>query len=152
MKTGIVKSLTLVAMVLVGLTACNDREKEKKIAEMESKLRKEAESKKAVVEFETTTHDFGTIKEGDSAVYTYNFKNTGEVPLIITSVAPSCGCTVPEYSKEPVPAGESGYVKVKFDTNHKKDLVTKTVTVVANTEPKQTTLKFTANIIPKAGQ
>jgi hypothetical protein len=104
------------------------------------------------VEFETTTHDFGTIKEGDSAVYTYNFKNTGEVPLIITSVAPSCGCTVPEYSKEPVPAGESGYVKVKFDTNHKKDLVTKTVTVVANTEPKQTTLKFTANIIPKAGQ
>jgi hypothetical protein len=151
MKTGMVRSLTLVVVLLAGLTSCSDRDKEKKIAEMESKLRKEAESKKAVIEFETTEHDFGTINEGDPAEFTYNFKNTGEAPLVISEVKPSCGCTIPDYTKNPVNVGESGFVKVTFDSNNKKDLVTKTVTVIANTEPKQMTLKFQARIVPKPG-
>jgi hypothetical protein len=150
MKTGIVKSFALFAVVMVGFTACKDREAEKKIAELESKL-KQLEVKKPVIEFATMEHDFGTIKEGDPAEFTYSFKNTGEAPLIISEVKPSCGCTVPDYSKDPVSAGESGFVKVTFDSNGKKDLVTKTVTVTANTEPKQMTLKFKAMIIPKAG-
>lgn len=151
MKTRILRSLTLASVLLIAGTACSDREKEKKIAEMESKLRKEAAAKKPVFEFETMEHDFGTIKEGEPAEFIYHFKNTGEAPLIISEVRPSCGCTAPDYSKTPVNAGESGFVKVVFDSNGKKDLVTKTVTVVANTEPKQTTLKFKANILPKAG-
>lgn len=150
MKTGILKSFSLVAVLAVALTACNTREQEKKIAELESKIKKES-VQKPVMSFETTTHDFGTINEGDPAEYTYTFKNTGSAPLIISEVKPSCGCTIPDYSKDPVNVGESGFVKVTFDSNNKKDKVNKTVTVTANTEPKQLQLTFSAMIIPKAG-
>ena len=150
MKTGVIKSFLFFTVLLVGFTACKDKEQEKKIAELEGKL-KQYEVKHPVIEFETMEHDFGTINEGDPAEFVYNFKNTGEAPLIIQEVKPSCGCTVPDYSKEPVSVGGTGFVKVTFDSNGKRDLVQKTVTVTSNTEPKTLTLKFKAMILPKAG-
>jgi hypothetical protein len=103
------------------------------------------------MDFETTEHDFGTIKEGDVVEYTYAIKNTGEAPLIIQSAQPSCGCTVPDFSKDPIPAGGTGYVKAKFDSNGKQNIQNKTITVTANTWPKQTVLRFKAMVTPKAG-
>ena len=102
-----------------------------------------------VFEFATTDHDFGTIKEGDKVSYTYSFKNTGEAPLIIQNAQPSCGCTVPEWSKEPIPVGGTGFIKAEFDSNGKPNIQNKTITVTANTWPKVTTLRFKAMVTPK---
>jgi hypothetical protein len=152
--------------------ACKDRNAEKRIAELESRLA-ELEGKKAAgvtttaptpetpapeqkpdgplpaMTFEKTDHDFGTINEGDVVEYTYAFKNTGEAPLIIQGAQGSCGCTVPDWSKDPIPPGGSGYVKAKFDSNGKTNVQNKTVTVTANTWPKQTVLRFKAMVTPK---
>lgn len=171
MKTmkGILLMTAVVALVALG---CSNRESEKKIAQLESRLQ-ELEGKKAAaatpavtpatpaadvkpegplpaLEFETIDHDFGTIKEGDVVEYTYKFKNTGEAPLIIQGAQGSCGCTVPEWSKEPIQVGGTGFVKAKFDSQGKPNTQNKTVTVTANTWPKQTVLRFKAMVLPKA--
>jgi hypothetical protein len=162
-------------VVLLAAVGCNDRNAEKKIAELESRL-KELEGKKApgtataapispvtqpvtdekpagplpAMQFQTVDHDFGTIKEGQVVEHTFSFKNTGEAPLIIQNAQPSCGCTVPEWSKDPIPAGGTGYIKAKFDSNGKPNIQNKTITVTANTWPKQTVLRFKAMVTPKA--
>lgn len=162
----------LAVAAVMALTACNDKNAEKKIAALEARLQ-ELEGKKApspvvspeatpavtetkpegplpVMEFATLEHDFGTIKEGDIVEHTYKIKNTGAAPLIIQSAQPSCGCTVPDFSKDPIAPGAEGFVKAKFDTNGKTNAQNKTITVTANTWPKQTTLRFKAMVLPKA--
>jgi hypothetical protein len=171
MKNLLRKSLLMLGVVAMLATSCKDKDSEKKIAELEGRLA-EIEAKKAAnpgaataetppaeevkpegplpaFQFETVEHDFGTIKEGDIVEYTYKFKNTGDAPLIIQGAQGSCGCTVPNWTKEPIPAGAEGVVTAKFDSNGKKDLQNKTVTVTANTFPKQTVLKFKAMVTPK---
>jgi len=158
------KLIVLIAFVAVFATACKDKEAEKKIAALEARLA-EMESKQApkkipkepevkpegplpVISFTEMEHDFGTIKEGQVVEYTYKFKNTGEAPLIIQDARPSCGCTVPEWSKEPIPVGAEGFIKAKFDSKGKTNLQNKTITVTANTWPKTNQLKFKAMVTP----
>jgi hypothetical protein len=182
MKTMFVRFLVIVAVVAFG-ASCNDRNAEKKIAELEARL-KDLEGKKAagavtsgvtpsvtpagvpaitptavpeskpegplpVAAFTKLEHDFGTIKEGQVVEYTYAVKNTGEAPLIIQNAQPSCGCTAPDWTKNPIPVGGTGFVKAKFDTNGKPNIQNKTITVTANTWPKQTVLRFKAMVTPK---
>lgn len=169
------KKVFFTSFVLSGLflliAGCGNRDSEKKIAALESRIA-ELEGKKAtdappviepaaeeseekpdgplpVLEFATMDFDFGTVTEGDIVEHTFAFKNTGEAPLIIQSAKPSCGCTVPDWSKEPVPVGGEGYVKAKFDTNGKSNVQNKTITVTANTWPKQSTIRFKAMVVPK---
>jgi hypothetical protein len=174
MKTMWIKILMIVAFAAV-FTSCKDRDAEKRIAELESRLA-DLEGKKTAgsatpsptpatlpaaeekpegplptMQFPKTEHDFGTISEGDVVEYTYSFKNTGAAPLIIQNAQGSCGCTVPEWSKDPIPVGGTGFVKAKFDSNGKPNIQNKTVTVTANTWPKQTVLRFKAMVTPKAG-
>lgn len=168
----LIGKIGLLALV-VAFAACANKDAEKKIAALEARL-SELEGKKSqspspvatpeaapavndakpegplpVMQFATVEHDFGTIKEGDIVEHTYKIKNTGEAPLIIQNAQPSCGCTVPDYTKEPIPVGGEGFVKAKFDTNGKTNAQNKTITVTANTWPKQTTLRFKAMVLPK---
>jgi len=69
----------------------------------------------ADITFEKETHDFGTIPQGVPASYTFVFKNTGKEPLIITNAAAGCGCTTPEWTKEPIKPGQKGFVKATFN-------------------------------------
>ena len=80
----------------------------------------------------TTSHDFGKTKVGIPVGYEFGFTNTGMVPLIISSVKASCGCTVTAYTREPVEKGGSGFVRVTYD-GAKTGAYSKTVTVYANT-------------------
>jgi len=162
----------LVILLLVALGALSCNSKEKKIAEAENYLAESAKNKGldqaspisatgetasetkpegplAAFKFETAEHDFGTISEGDIVEYTYKFKNTGDAPLIIQGAQGSCGCTVPNWTKDPIPAGGSGVVTAKFDSHGKQGIQNKTVTVTANTWPKQTVLNFKAMVNPK---
>ena len=70
----------------------------------------------AVIEFETTNHDFGTIPQGGNGIFEFVFKNTGKEPLVLKNVRSSCGCTVPEWPKEPVNKGDKGVIKVSYNT------------------------------------
>ncbi len=63
----------------------------------------------------TPDHDFGSIKQGVPATYDFEVKNTGNQPLIIQDVKPSCGCTTPEWPKAPVLPGKTAMIKVSFD-------------------------------------
>ena len=101
------------------------------------------------ITFEKTTHDFGTITEGEVAEYHFRFKNTGNAELLISSAEASCGCTIPEYSKEPIAPGEEGYIKVKFNSEGRLDKFTKEITVLSNTVPTATELTITGTIKAK---
>lgn len=96
------------------------------------------------IEYETKVHDFGEIKEGDMVKYSFKFKNTGSEPLVISDAKGSCGCTVPDWPREPIAPGASAEIKVEFDSKGKGtedgSKQTKRVTVTANTNPAQTYL------------
>ncbi len=92
----------------------------------------------AKITFEETTHNFGTVKEGEKVEHVYKFKNTGKVPLVITNAKGSCGCTVPDWPEKPIAVGDSGEIKVVFNSNGKPGNQRKTVTVTANTFPTTT--------------
>jgi len=99
------------------------------------------------ITFAESTHDFGTVKEGESVTHVFKFKNSGAKPLTIFDAKGSCGCTVPEYPKEPIAPGATGEIKVVFNSKGKKGLETKYVTLNANTEPAETRLTIKANVL-----
>lgn len=96
--------------------------------------------------FDEVEHDFGTINSGDKVDCVFTFTNTGDYDLIITNAHGSCGCTVPEYPKEPTKPGESGEIKVSFNSKGKSGEQTKTVTLAVNTENRKEVLKIKASI------
>jgi hypothetical protein len=106
-----------------------------------------ATSKYPVMEFEKTSHDFGQIIRGERVSYRFKFKNVGKLPLIISDVPSSCGCTVPEFSKLPVSPGEEGYVMVTFNSQTESGFRSKTVTVISNAQPRTQTLTMSANVV-----
>ena len=171
MKLSKFNMLAVVVGALIVLSSCGDnKDQEKQIAELEAKVAAlqgnnttatpstpvEPETKPEgplpVFEFAETEHDFGTISEGDVVEHTFEFTNNGEVPLIIQDAKGSCGCTVPTWSKEPIPVGGKGSVTAKFNSKGKPNLQNKTVTITANTWPKQTRLKIKAMVTPTAAK
>lgn len=100
-----------------------------------------------VFSFEKTEHDFGQIKQGEKVVYTFKFTNTGKKDLVITSATGSCGCTVPQYPKMPIPPGGQGMIDITFDSSGKSGKQHKTITIVANTVPNTTILSIKGEII-----
>lgn len=106
---------------------------------------------KTTMKFANYDHDFGSINQDTENTYVFNFTNTGTEPLIIQSATGSCGCTVPDYPKEPIAPGAKGDIRVVYKPGKQKDAQAKTVTVIANTEPKQTTLRISANVKEVAG-
>jgi len=99
---------------------------------------------KTTMTFGNYEHDFGTIKQDSENKYVFSFTNTGKEPLIIENAKGSCGCTVPQYPKEPIPPGGTGEIEVVYKPGKQKDQQNKTVTVTSNTEPTNTILKIKA--------
>lgn len=96
----------------------------------------------AEITFENDVHDYGTIKAGADGNCEFKFKNTGKEPLIISNAKGSCGCTVPTFPKEPIMKGQTGVIKVHYDTK-RIGAFTKTITIESNakTNPKILTIK-----------
>lgn len=80
-----------------------------------------------------TSFDFGKIEKSKPVTHKFTFTNNGNAPLIISSVKASCGCTVAEYTKEPIPAGAQGFVKATYNAAQ-PGVFSKTVTINSNTE------------------
>ncbi|MEO8234481.1 MAG: DUF1573 domain-containing protein [Flavobacterium sp.] len=103
------------------------------------------------IEIENSDFDFGDITQGDKVSHVFKFKNTGKTDLVILDAHASCGCTVPEWTKTPIKNGESGEVKISFNSDGKMGLQQKTVTLRTNTEIGSEIINFKANINPKTG-
>ena len=99
------------------------------------------------IKFSEELHDFGTIKDGDVVEHVFTFVNEGEAPLIISDAKATCGCTVPEWPKQPIAVGESGEIKVRFNSKNKPGVQNKTVTLTANTWPTTQRVRIKANVV-----
>lgn len=119
--------------LLLGLAfvSCENKQKEQT---------KEKPDKFPVMKFEEQFYDFKEITEGDTIVHYFKFTNTGTASLIIMNAVASCGCTVPTYPENPIPPGESGQIKVVFNSKNKMGMQNKTVSVYANTFPPENTV------------
>ncbi|OBW43391.1 hypothetical protein AB670_00153 [Chryseobacterium sp. MOF25P] len=92
--------------------------------------------------------DFGTIKKGAKVNHVYEVTNTGKNPLIISEVKPGCGCTAPEFTKDPIMPGKKGKITLSFDSTNFDGAVQKYADVFANVENTPIKLTFNANIQP----
>ena len=98
--------------------------------------------------FKDDSHDFGTVMEGPAADYVFTVTNTGKEPLIINKVQPSCGCTTPDWSKEPIKPGQTGIVKASFGTQGRPGPFNKTLTVMTNAGNKVLTIRGQVEAAP----
>lgn len=105
---------------------------------------------KSKITFEKTTHDYGSFVESDgSQAFDFVFTNEGTVPLVLTNVRASCGCTTPKWTREPVAPGAKGTIKVSYDPKNRPGSFTKTITVNSNAENSTVMLKITGNVKPR---
>lgn len=101
-----------------------------------------------VMTFEETEHNFGDIQPGAVVKHTFAFTNTGKSPLLIENATASCGCTTPNWTKEPIAPGGKGTIEVQFDSKGKSGLQNKQVAIRANTQPTITQIAIRTNILP----
>jgi hypothetical protein len=94
-----------------------------------------------------SVYNFGNVTDGDKVEYSYRFRNTGKNPLIVSSAVASCGCTVPEKPEEPIKPGETGFLKVVFNSKGRVGPVHKTITVTSNAYPKFPELELTGQVV-----
>jgi len=101
------------------------------------------------ITFAEEKHDFGTITQGEVVSYSFVFKNTGGSDLVISTAQGSCGCTVPNWPKEPIKPGGQSTIDVKYDSHGKSGVETKTVTLTTNCNPstKMLTISATVNVL-----
>lgn len=98
--------------------------------------------------FDSDTINFGRVAQGVAVERTYHFVNKGENNLVITDVRGSCSCTVgKEWPHEPVPPGQSGDISVRFDSEGKSGVISKSVTITANTQPPTTVLWLKGEVV-----
>lgn len=106
------------------------------------------------MEFTETSFDFGDIQDGEKVTHVFEFKNTGTEPLIISNAKGSCGCTVPQWSREPVAPGATGEMTVEYNSKNKGKPEgkpeSKRVTVTANTDPAQTFVTIKGKVFKPA--
>ena len=101
---------------------------------------------KPVIVFDTLIHDFGTIIEGERVVCYFDYRNEGGSDLIINSVEASCGCTTPDWSKEPLESGEKETLAIIFDASGRSGEQHKLVTVRTNASNQVVQLTIRANV------
>ena len=105
-----------------------------------------ADKKAPFIKFEFVEYDYGTISQGDDGICEFVFKNTGKNPLVLNNVRPSCGCTVPKWSKEPIKGGDESSIEVKYNTKRVGSF-SKSITVYSNATNSPVVLKIKGNVV-----
>ncbi|MDD3004166.1 DUF1573 domain-containing protein [Flavobacterium sp.] len=149
------KTITLALVVTLALVSCKKEIEVKKefqenaVTEQKDTLSAATnpDGKFAKMEFSAPEHDFGTINGEDKVETVFIFTNTGETDLVISKAHGSCGCTVPDYPKQPIAPGQKGDIKVSFNPKGKNGMQNKTVTLTVNTEAGVEKLTIKANIV-----
>ena len=104
-----------------------------------------AQDKTAKIQFTSDTVDYGEIEKGSDGVRVFEFKNTGDAPLVISKVSSSCGCTIPKKPEAPIQPGETGEIQVKYDTN-RVGPIRKAITVISNADTPTIILKIKGTV------
>jgi len=104
---------------------------------------------KTTIQFYETKYNFGTLKEGDIVKHAFKFKNTGANPLLISKTDVTCGCTVPTFSKEPIPPGGEGEIMVQYNSARHPGHQQKNVLVHSNAQQEAMSIGFEAEVTPK---
>ena len=102
--------------------------------------------KRPIISFEKTEHDFGTLLQGEVVTYSFHFTNTGDVPLLISSVNSSCGCTVGDYPHSPIEPGKTGAIKATYNSKGHHGFQNRTLTVMSNAIPSKTVLRIKGKV------
>lgn len=147
-----IKFILLSAIFTITL-ACNQNATSKidKTNLEEAKLRDaNANTGMPIVKFDKTEHDFGVINEGEVVETTFEIENVGTADLVITNAFATCGCTVPEWPKEPIKPKEKGLLKVSFDSNGRQNKQSKSITITTNTENGSEVVSIKTFVTPKA--
>ena len=110
-----------------------------------------AQEKVAKIEFKSDVIDYGEIARGSDGVRVFEFTNTGNAPLVISSVTSTCGCTIPKKPKDPIMPGQTGQIEVKYDTN-RVGHIRKTIMVTSNAETPKIPLKIKGKVLPDSGK
>lgn len=114
----------------------------------ESEPAKQKKVKEPEITFESLVHDYGNIYQGDNGVCEFVFKNTGKAELVLTNCRSSCGCTVPEWPKDPIAPGKKAVIRVKYNTQ-RIGQINKTITVESNATNNRVVLNIKGNVSPK---
>jgi hypothetical protein len=109
----------------------------------------QTQQKNGKVTFVTESHDFGSIRESDNAVFVFDFINTGTDPVILKDVKASCRCTTINWPENPIVPGKKGSIKVTYHTANRPGNFEKTITVIYNGNPGSQVLKIKGMVIPK---
>lgn len=138
-----------ISIILLGLvfSGCDVRRKDRIADEAAGRL-EQALKDTTTVQLIDSVYDFGTRTEGDKVAFSFRFRNSGKKPLIITGTHAGCGCTQPEKPEQPVPPGETGEIKVVFDSKGKSGRQEKYITVESNAQPHFPDLLLKGEIIP----
>lgn len=140
------KNVFLGLVAVIAVSACNNTDV-KNVANGDTTSVVVDSTLAPVFNFEKEVYEFGKIKQGESVSYNFKFENTGKSPLIIKEATATCGCTVPEFPKEPIPVGGSGEIKVTFNSEGKEGMQDKVVTIIANTIPQNTEVHLVGEIV-----
>ena len=142
------KRFILSLIVILGLVSCETKSDNLSTSLVNNPNSAEGTNVSNVpaIEFEKTEHDFGKILQGEQVSYTFKFKNVGNAPLIISSIEKTCGCTTPNYSKEPIKPGENGKITITYDSKGHKGFQNKRLVVKTNTNPSETILRIKAQV------
>ncbi|HMT28651.1 MAG TPA: DUF1573 domain-containing protein [Bacteroidia bacterium] len=141
------KKMILMAALVVASVGLSNAQADKAQPVSTTSAAKPVENKNApVMKFDKEEYNFGAIKQGDKVEYAFEFVNNGKDPLIITEAHGSCGCTVPEWPKEPLKKGEKGTIKVTFNSAGKMGMQDKTVTITSNAADSPKVLHIKGNV------
>ena len=139
------RKLVVLAVSLLAFTACNDAANRIETAK-EPASETMMETLPAIT-FDAEFHDFGEIQEGEVVNHVFKFKNEGEGPLIISNAQGSCGCTVPQWPRQPIAPGATGEIKVSFNSSGRAGKQDKRVTLTTNAVPQTKVLNITSTVI-----
>jgi hypothetical protein len=109
---------------------------------------KKADDRQSQLTFTNREHDFGEIEEGKVVEYVFIFKNTGNYPLMLQDIRTTCGCTAPEWTKEPIAPNEEGKIIVRFNSAHKAGQQRKVITVISNASNSSEALVLFGTVLP----
>jgi hypothetical protein len=140
----------IIIALTISLFSCNNKESNEISSDIVTNSESadgKTNSDLAEIKFEEEIFDFGKITQGEIVSHSFIFKNIGKSNLIISGASGSCGCTVPEWPKEPIKSGEENKINVVFNSEGKSGLQEKTITIVTNCEPATRILKIKTEII-----
>ncbi|WP_425392332.1 DUF1573 domain-containing protein [Ekhidna sp.] len=100
------------------------------------------------ISFSEKSFDFGEITQGEKVEHIFEFENVGNEPLILSDVRTTCGCTAPEWPKEPVAPGKTAKIKVVFNSAGKMGMQNKVITVMSNAVNNPERVKIVTNVMP----